>query len=158
MNNFFQPQRTHRGLWPQPGKMGSWEAGKKHENCVRFSECSGIMVRKKIAKNPHHRIDTTVTEIKCCNKNKKLKDCSTSSFSRLRSKKKPPAAGISNTEQGMSNFEGKRRFAPCFNLRLWRTILRHSIFLVRYSIFKLCKTCQQINFRSGTDYTDLLTY
>jgi len=30
----------------------------------------------------------------------------TSSFSRLRSKKKPPAAGISNTEQGMSNFEG----------------------------------------------------
>ena len=30
----------------------------------------------------------------------------TSSFTRLRSKKKPPAAGISNTEQGMSNFEG----------------------------------------------------
>jgi hypothetical protein len=35
------------------------------------------MVRKKIAENPHHRIDTTVTEIKCCNKNKKLNDCST---------------------------------------------------------------------------------
>jgi CHAT domain-containing protein/tetratricopeptide (TPR) repeat protein len=61
----------------EAGKLRSWEAGKKHENCVRFSACSEIMVRKKIAENPHHRIDTTVTEIKCCNKNKKLNDCST---------------------------------------------------------------------------------
>ncbi|MGD2091756.1 MAG: hypothetical protein PVH61_36620 [Candidatus Aminicenantes bacterium] len=53
------------------------EAGKKHENYVRFSACGGIMVRKKIAGKPHQRIDTAVMKIKCCNKNKKLKYSST---------------------------------------------------------------------------------
>jgi hypothetical protein len=61
----------------ETGKLRSWEVGKKHENCVRFSACGGIMVRKKIAGKPHQRIDTAVMKIKCCNKNKKLKDCST---------------------------------------------------------------------------------
>ena len=61
----------------EAGKLRSWEAGKKHENCVRFSACGGIMVRKKIAGKPLQRIDTAVMKIKCCNKNKKLKDCST---------------------------------------------------------------------------------
>jgi hypothetical protein len=35
------------------------------------------MVRKKIAHNPHHRINTMAAEIKCCNKGKKLKHCIT---------------------------------------------------------------------------------
>jgi hypothetical protein len=35
------------------------------------------MARKKSAGKPHQMIDTTVMKIKCCNKNKKLKDCST---------------------------------------------------------------------------------
>jgi hypothetical protein len=32
-------------------------------------------------------------------------------------------------------FQARRRFAPFFNARLRRTILLHSTFLVRYSIF-----------------------
>jgi hypothetical protein len=58
-------------------KLGSWEAEKKHKNCVRFSTCGEIMVRKKTAGKPHQIIDKTVITIKCCNKNKKLNDCST---------------------------------------------------------------------------------
>ena len=46
--------------------------------------------------------------------------------------------GISNNEQGTPNIEGRRRFAPYFYYkepRLRRTILRHSLFDIRYSSF-----------------------
>jgi hypothetical protein len=83
-----KPQITHRGLRPQPkklgsleaGKLGSWEAGKLGKNTKIvwvLAHVVKIMVRKKIAENLHHTIDTTVTEIKCCNKSKKLNNCST---------------------------------------------------------------------------------
>jgi hypothetical protein len=61
-------------------------------------------------------------------------------FQRLRLKKEPPSAGISNEEQGTPNIEGRRRFAPYISSkypRLRRTILRHSLFDIRYSIFKI---------------------
>jgi len=60
---------------------------KKHENCVRFCAFGEIIARKKIAENPHHTIHTTVMGIKCCNKNKKLNDCSTKRIKKNKNKK-----------------------------------------------------------------------
>jgi hypothetical protein len=40
----------------EAGKLRSWEAGKKHENCVHFSACGEIMARKKIAGKPHQKL------------------------------------------------------------------------------------------------------
>ena len=72
---------------PEAATKGGWKGGseevekmeirKKHENFVRFCACGEIIERKKIAENHHHKIDTKVMKIKCCNKSKKLKHCIT---------------------------------------------------------------------------------
>jgi hypothetical protein len=60
-------------------------------------------------------------------------------FSRLRLKKKPPSAGISNEEQGTPNIEGRRRFASYFKFKRNRAFgapsfdIRHSLFGVQSS-------------------------